>query len=113
MPPAARLGDEHTCPNSSSGGKIIEGASSVFINSKPAARLNDACACGDGPSHVGSASPTVFFEGKAAARIGDTTCHHGVIIHGAANVIIGNGGGASPAGAMSTARSNAAPFVRP
>lgn len=113
MPPAARLGDQHTCPKQSSGGKIIQGASSVFINSKPAARLNDPCDCADGPSHVGSASPTVFIEGKAAARIGDTTCHHGVIVKGSTDVLIGNGGGASPAGAMSTAHGNGAPFVRP
>lgn len=80
MPPAARLGDPHTCPHSS-GGTIIEGAATVFINGKP------------------------------AARIGDTTCHHGVISQGSANVIVGGGGG--PAGAMGTARSNGAPFVRP
>lgn len=110
MPPAARLGDPHTCPHSS-GGTIIEGAATVFINGKPAARLNDACDCADGPSHVGSASPTVLIEGKNAARITDTTCHHGVIQQGSANVIIGGVGG--PAGAMGTARSNAAPFVRP
>lgn len=113
MPRAARLGDEHTCPKQPPGGKIIRGASSVFINSKPAARLNDPCACADGPSHVGSAAPKVLIEGKGAARVDDTTCHHGVITKGSANVFIGNGGGAGPAGAMSTARGNGAPFVRP
>ncbi len=111
MPPAARFGDQHTCPHSA-GGKIVAGAATVFINGKPAARLNDACQCADGSSHVGSASPTVSIEGSPAARLTDTTCHHGVINQGSGDVFIGDGGG-SPAGAMSTARSNAAPFVRP
>lgn len=112
MPPAARRDDPHTCPNCS-GGKILEGASNVYIEGKPAARLNDPCDCGDGPSHVGSASPTVKIEGQNAARVTDTTCHHGEITTGAAKVFIGDGGGGGPAGAMATARSNAAPFVRP
>lgn len=88
----------------------MEGAPTVFINGKPAARLNDPCDCADGPSHVGSASPTVFIDGQPAARVGDTTCHHGVISTGSGDVNVGGGG---PAGAMGTARSNGAPFVRP
>jgi uncharacterized Zn-binding protein involved in type VI secretion len=83
----------------------------VFVNGRPAARLNDVCACGDGQSFVGSGSRTVFINGRPAARMGDTTCHHGVVSAGSENVIIGDGGRA--AGAMATARTNAAPFVRP
>lgn len=112
MPLAARLADPHTCPRCA-GGTIAAGAATVFIEGKPAARMNDACDCGDGPSHVGSASPTVQIEGKGAARVGDTTCHHGVITAGASTVFIGDGGAGGSASAMSTARNNAAPFVRP
>ena len=125
MPPAARLGDRHTCPKRPPGGAIIKGATSVTIEGRPAARLNDACICADGPSHVGSASRSVTIEGKEAARVGDTTCHHGVILPpGAATVVIGDAtsfpddGGApppsppAPAGAMTVAHTNGAPFVR-
>lgn len=125
MPPAARVTDLHTCPKASKGGKIIAGASSVAFEGKPAARVNDACDCADGPSHVGSGSRSVTIEGKAAARVGDATCHHGVIRPpGAASVIIGDAtsfpdeGTApppptpAPASAMTTARTNGAPFLR-
>lgn len=124
MPPAARLGDLHTCPKMPPGGAIIAGASSVMFEGKPAARLNDACACADGPSHVGTASRSVTIEGQPAARVGDTTCHHGVILPpGATTVSIGDAtsfpdegapapASPAPAGAMTTARANAAPFVR-
>jgi uncharacterized Zn-binding protein involved in type VI secretion len=125
MPPAARLGDLHTCPKMPPGGAIIEGASSVSFDGFPAARINDACACADGPSHVGSGSRSVTIEGKPAARVGDATCHHGLILPpGSTSVSIGDAtsfaeeGAAAPppqapAGAMSTAHANGAPFLRP
>jgi uncharacterized Zn-binding protein involved in type VI secretion len=110
MPPAARLGDAHTCPRSS-GGTIADGSPTVTINGKPAARLNDPCACADAQSFVGSGSRAVTINGRPAARLQDTTCHHGVISQGSPDVVIGDGGRGA-AGAMATARTNAAPFVR-
>jgi uncharacterized Zn-binding protein involved in type VI secretion len=117
MPPAARLGDLHTCPKVPPGGAVIEGASSVLIEGRPAARQNDACACADGPSHVGSGSRGVLIEDQPAARLGDTTCHHGILLLGAATVMIGDAGPSSaapaaPTSAMTRARANGAPFLR-
>lgn len=127
MPFAARLGDPHTCPRQPPGGTITHGASSVMIEDRPAARKGDACDCADGPSHLGSGSRSVTIEDQPAARVGDTTCHHGEVIVGASSVIVGDAssfpdeGGPSPArstpaastSAMTTARTNGAPFVRP
>lgn len=45
---------------------------------KPAARITDPTSCpmpGHGPKAIASRSPDVFFDGLAAARMGDTcTC---------------------------------------
>ena len=127
MPPAARKTDLHTCPKAPPGGMIMEGSSTISFEGQPAARVNDACACADGPSHVGSGSASVTIEGKAAARVGDNTCHHGLILPpGAPSVIIGDAssfpddGAAAPApaptpapaSAMTTAHANGAPFLR-
>lgn len=65
----------------------------------------------DGQSFVGSGSRTMLINGRQAARVQDTTCHHGVLSQGSRNVVIGDGGGGA-AGAMATARANAAPFIR-
>lgn len=48
---AARVGDAHTCafppPAGPHGGNaILKGSTTVFIGGQPAARQNDACACG-------------------------------------------------------------------
>ena len=66
MPPAARVGDMHTCP-------MVE----------------------PGPvPHVGGpilppCCPTVIIGGMPAARLGDPTVHGGVIVVGFPTVIIG------------------------
>jgi uncharacterized Zn-binding protein involved in type VI secretion len=127
MPPAARKTDLCTCPKCS-GGEIIEGSSSISFEGQPAALVGDAVDCEDGPSYIGSGSASVTIDGRAVARVGDNTCHHGVIKPpGAPSVIIGDGSsfpdedaapGApaatpSPASAMTTARANGAPFLRP
>jgi uncharacterized Zn-binding protein involved in type VI secretion len=125
MPPAARKTDLCDCPKCS-GGEIIEGSSSISFEGQPAALVGHAVDCADGPSYIGSGSPSVMIDGKAVARVGDSTCHHGKIKPpGAPSVIIGDASSfpdedaagppapsAAPAGAMSTAFTNGAPFLR-
>ena len=54
--PAARKGDQHSCPihgvNS-----ITTGSDSVFIEGSPAARVDDSCGCG---AVIISGSPDTF-----------------------------------------------------
>lgn len=55
-------------------------------------------ACGDGDyarcngtlDQVETASTTVFFGGLPAARVGDTTCHKGVVVSGCPTVLLGD-----------------------
>ena len=104
MPPAARLGDVTV-----HGGAIAAGASTVFIEGKPAARQGDVHVCPmcnpgtPPPPHVGGpiavGAKTVLIEGMPAARMGDMCVCSGppdVIAMGAATVLIGDsaGGGA-------------------
>lgn len=96
MPPAARLGDNHTCPmvdpgpKPHIGGPIIgPGVPTVMIAGSIAAVVGDTCTCIGPPDTIIKGSSTVFFGGKPAARLGDTTAHGGVIVVGAPNVLIG------------------------
>jgi uncharacterized Zn-binding protein involved in type VI secretion len=63
--PAARLGDLVTpCPLCKTPpGKIVKGSSTVFINSKPAARILDSVACGSpgAPPGGGSHAPVSVY----------------------------------------------------
>lgn len=82
--PIIRLGDPH-----SHGGAVIQGALTVFANSRPVARIGDAVWC---PKHklqaIATGSPTVFAEGQPVARTGDlTTC--GAILTSDSNVLAG------------------------
>ena len=78
-------------------GPITQGALTVFINGKPAAREYDhgvhAQSCGPNTFMVLKGSTTVIIEGYAAARIGDDTIHDGQKIgkidQGSPNVFIG------------------------
>ena len=111
MPNAARITDtEAPCP-AGDGGPIVTGASTVFIEGQPAARVGDDVDCDGGPSHIESGSPTVGIEGAQAARVGDTTCHGGKIATGARTVFIGNGVG-SRSTTLDKAKDAAAPFVK-
>lgn len=90
--PAARvtdLGTGHGCwpPN-----PIIEGASTVFINSKPAALLGSKLAthcclfsCHDG-FITGNCSPNVLVEGKPLARVTSEVSCGEFIMTGSSNV---------------------------
>ena len=94
MPPAARVGDMHTCPMVTGvvphvGGPILPpGAITVMIAGLPAARMGDMCACAGPPDSIVKGSATVMIKGMPAARMGDMTVHGGVITLGCPTVNI-------------------------
>ena len=95
MPPAARVGDMHTCPMVTGlvphvGGPIMPVCCpTVLIGFLPAARVSDLCFCVGPPDVIVQGSPTVLIGGMPAARIGDLTAHGGVIVMGCPTVMIG------------------------
>ena len=98
MPPAARVGDMHTCPMITPGtppvphvgGPILPpGCPTVLIAFQPAARVTDKCTCVGPPDVIAKGSLTVMIGSLLAARVGDQTAHGGVITLGCPTVIIG------------------------
>jgi len=98
MPPAARVGDMHTCPMVTPGtppvphvgGPVLPpGCPTVLIGGQPAARATDMCTCVGPPDSIAMGSPTVMIGNLMAARIGDPTMHGGVISVGCPTVMIG------------------------
>ena len=95
MPPAARVGDLHTCPMVTGvvphvGGPILPpGCPTVLIGGQPAARMSDMCTCVGPPDVIAIGSPTVLIGNMMAARLGDLTAHGGVITVGLPTVMIG------------------------
>lgn len=94
MPPAARIGDMHTCPMASPtphvGGPITgPGAPTVLIGGMPAAVLGDLATCAGPPDTIIMGSTTVMIGGKPAARQGDPTAHGGSVTIGLPTVLIG------------------------
>ena len=94
MPPAARVGDMHTCPMVTGvvphvGGPILPpGAPTVLIGGMPAARVGDMATCAGGPDTIAMGSMKVMIGGMPAARMGDMTAHGGVITLGYPTVMI-------------------------
>ena len=94
MPPAARVGDMHTCPMFDGpkphvGGPIMPpGAPTVLIGGMPAARVGDMCTCVGPPATIAMGSSKVMIGGMPAARMGDSTAHGGMITLGAPTVMI-------------------------
>jgi uncharacterized Zn-binding protein involved in type VI secretion len=95
MPPAARVGDMHTCPMTTGpvphvGGPILPpGCPTVLIGNMPAARATDMCTCVGPPDTIAKGSATVLIGGLPAARMGDQTAHGGSIVVGFPTVMIG------------------------
>jgi len=95
MPPAARVGDMHTCPMVTVlvphvGGPILPpGCMTVLIGFMPAARVGDMCTCVGPPDSIAMGSMTVMIGNMPAARLGDPTTHGGVIVVGLPTVMIG------------------------
>jgi len=100
MPPAARIGDMHTCPLVTPGvppiphvgGPIATGAPTVMIGFMPAARVTDLSVCVGPPDMIAKGSPTVITVYLMQARLGDQTAHGGVIVMGCPTVIVGDSG---------------------
>ena len=98
MPPAARVGDMHTCPLSDGpkphgGGPVTPLPPgphlTVIIDGQPAAVVGSMCTCVGPPDTITKGSTTVFIGNKPAARMGDMTAHGGIIAKGSPTVIIG------------------------
>lgn len=98
MPPAARVGDMHTCPMATPatppvphvGGPILPpGCPTVLIGGMPAARMGDMATCVGPPDTIAKGSATVMIGGMPAARMGDMTVHGGTITLGCPTVMIG------------------------
>lgn len=87
--PAARVGDNHTCPQHVGGPILPAGCPTVLIGGQPAARVGDKCQCEGPPDVIAKGSGTVIIGGMPAARLGDPTVHEGVIVEGDATVLIG------------------------
>lgn len=104
MPPAARLGDMHTCPMVTAlvphvGGPILPPcAPTVITGGMPQARVSDMLTCVGPPDVIAKGSATVIVSGMPAARLGDMTAHGGVIVVGFPTVIIGDSGGGGGGG---------------
>lgn len=87
MPPVARVGDKHACPQTGHCvNVIVQGSENVMINGMPAAVVGSKTACG---ASVVAGSATVTINGKPAAVIGSATSHGGVIISASGNVLVG------------------------
>lgn len=104
MPPAARIGDMHTCPLVNPGpvphvgGPVSMGAPTVTIGYMPAARVADMLVCTGPPDSIAMGEPTVLICYMPAARIGDPTVHGGVIVAGCPTVMIGSSGSGGAGG---------------
>lgn len=104
MPPAARIGDMHTCPMFDGpkphvGGPILPPcAVTVFTGGIPQARVSDMATCVGPPDVIAKGSAGVMVMGLPAARMGDLTAHGGVIIVGLPTVMIGEVGGGGAGG---------------
>ena len=116
MPPAARVGDLHTCPMVTPGtppvphvgGPILPpGCPTVLIGGQPAARVGDMATCVGPPDSIAMGSPTVLIGNMMAARIGDPTVHGGIISVGMPTVLIGMTGQGA---ALTSAAKTGAPF---
>ena len=113
MPPAARLGDMHTCPmvdpgpKPHVGGPILSGEPTVLIGGLPAARVGDSAVCMGPPDTIAQGAVTVLIGYKPAARMGDMTAHGGVIVAGCPTVLIGDAAGAA---VLAAAAASGAPF---
>jgi len=96
MKPAARVGDNHSCPMVTGtvphvDGPILPlGCPTVLIGGSPAARVGDMVVCKGPPDIIVKGSATVLICGMPAARKGDSTAHGGVIVVGCPTVLIGD-----------------------
>ncbi|MFO0604569.1 MAG: PAAR domain-containing protein [Polyangiales bacterium] len=88
MPPAARIGDNHTCPIHGGGAILPACCPSVIVGGMPVARVTDLSACGP-PDAIVQGEDSVIIGGRPAARMGDPTQHGGTVVQGCRSVLIG------------------------
>ena len=99
MPPAARVGDMHTCPMVTQAGPVPvphvggpllpPGVPTVLIGGLPAAVMGGMATCVGPPDSIARGSATVLIGNMPAARMGDNMAHGGVISVGFPSVMIG------------------------
>jgi uncharacterized Zn-binding protein involved in type VI secretion len=98
MPPAARVGDMHTCPMVTGvvphvGGPILPpGCPTVQIGNQFAGRVGDQATCTGPPDVVIKGAATVLIGSMPSARLTDNTAHGGVIVVGFPTVLVGDPG---------------------
>lgn len=96
MPAAVRLGDVCTGHGCWPARPSVSGSPNVFINGKPAVRVDDAWAAHTCPaipethaSTQATGSATVFVNGKPLARVGDSIACGSTNAAGSPNVFAG------------------------
>jgi uncharacterized Zn-binding protein involved in type VI secretion len=119
MYPAARLGDNHTCPlinpdeSPHTGGPVVEGYETVLIANASAARCGDQATCVGPTDVIVTGADAVLIGQMPAAALGDQTAHGGVIVEGETSVLIGSqtaGSGGATGATARAARDEARPF---
>ena len=90
MPGATRVGDIHASGDDRDPSALQAGSPSVFVNGKAAGRVGDTY---DNGHAINAGAPHVFINGRAAARVGDAVSCGGTVSEGSSSVIIGNSGG--------------------
>lgn len=98
-PPAARIGDMHTCPMVTPGtppvphvgGPLLPpGVVTVLICKLPAVNApGNMATCVGPPDSTAKGSATVLTQKRMQVRIGDLTVHGGSIVAGAPTVLVG------------------------
>lgn len=91
MPAVTRKGDKNTGHGGYSAVALNSGSANVFINNKPCGRKSDTY-----PSHsngfsshsgkISGGSTSVFVNGLAIARVGDSVSCGGLVAQGSSNV---------------------------
>ncbi|MBN9662775.1 MAG: PAAR domain-containing protein [Acidobacteria bacterium] len=105
--PAARIGDMHACnglmpgapPVPYAGGPIIEGVETVVTGNQKQATVTHKCICPGSTDAIAEGAETVLVNNLPAARLGDHTIRHGIIVEGDLTVLIGNEAAPGTAGA--------------
>jgi uncharacterized Zn-binding protein involved in type VI secretion len=93
--PASRLTDLHLCPSFNGviphiGGPVQPpGATTVFINGLPAARVTDPALCVGVIDSISTGAGTVMAMGLPVAHLTSRSLHGGIVVMGSLNVLVG------------------------
>ena len=92
--PVALIGHQHTCPmvdpgpKPHVGGPVMDGVPFVRVNGMLVATVGSKCTCSGPPDTIAAGSTLVKVNGKAVARMGDSTVHGGVLVQGDPGVLL-------------------------